>query len=163
MWIKDACFIAATGIDCIGVLGGSAEGGGIVGIGVPTSCSVFGAEVVIVAAGSGVSGAGGSAVFSGSDVAVGAGTSPDCILKIFIPGVTVVPSSTKSSVMIPDIGALIGTVVWKNIEHSFGIVAWKIILVETKIKIKINDVKFWLNIHLLHKNFKNKFQIIKTN
>ena len=91
------CLIAATGIDEIGPVGGGGTGGGVVGI-APASLD------------GGGGGGGGAAAAACFGAAAGAApTSPTAILANFAPGLTVDPSSTRSSSITPDTGDGTGT------------------------------------------------------
>ena len=105
--------MAATGIEDIGTAGGGVAGGAVFGMdptaatGGTAAAAAVAAAAAAAAAGGGV-GAGGASAALVSSLAGASATAPASTLQMCIPGVTVEPSSTISSMMTPEQGEFTG-------------------------------------------------------
>lgn len=100
--------MAATGIEDIGPAGGGDAGGAVLGMGPAAAAGLGGGGAEARGAGVGGAAAAGASAALGASLAGASDTSPASILQTCIPGVTVEPSSTSSSLITPEQGEFTG-------------------------------------------------------
>lgn len=105
--------MAATGIEDIGTAGGGVAGGAVLGMGSAATAGAGGAAAAVaavaaVAGGGGDGGLAGASAALASSLAGASATAPASTLQTCMPGVTVEPSSTNSSLMTPAQGEFTG-------------------------------------------------------